>query len=88
VSDSSTNVHSIRGPEVVKKTPATPTFDSLSPTGFMREPQVLEIVPVSHSTLWRKCKAGEFPKPVKLSKMVTAWRVGDVREWLAAQALK
>ena len=34
--------------------------------------------------LWRKVKAGHFPKPVKLSERVTAWRVEDVRAWLAA----
>jgi predicted DNA-binding transcriptional regulator AlpA len=44
------------------------------------------IVPISSATLWRKCKAGDFPKPVKLSERVTAWRVSDVRGWLAAQA--
>ncbi|MBM3825073.1 MAG: AlpA family phage regulatory protein [Verrucomicrobia bacterium] len=42
------------------------------------------VVPFSGSTLWRKCKAGEFPEPIKASANVTAWRVGDVRKWLSA----
>ena len=62
------------------------TFDTLPDTGFMRQPQVLEVVPFSPATLWRKCKAGQFPKPVKLSERVTAWSVSSIREWLNAQA--
>jgi len=61
-------------------------FDNLPATGFMRQPQVLEVVPFSSATLWRKCNTGQFPKPVKLSERVTAWRVGDVRQFLATQA--
>ncbi|WP_240791975.1 helix-turn-helix transcriptional regulator [Rhodoferax bucti] len=39
-------------------------------------------------TLWRKVKSESFPTPVKLSVRVTAWRCGDVRAWLKAQASK
>jgi hypothetical protein len=42
-------------------------------------------VPFSSATLWRRVKAGTFPKPVKLSERVTAWRVEDIRQWLDAQ---
>lgn len=68
------------------KTNNVSTFDDLPATGFIRQPALLKIVPFSPATLWRKCKAGQFPKPVKLSERVTAWRVGDVRGFLAAQA--
>lgn len=64
----------------------TSTFDTLPATGFIRQAQLIpDVVPISSATLWRRCKAGEFPKPVKLSERVTAWRVGDVRAWLNAQ---
>lgn len=43
------------------------------------------IVPFSSPTLWRRVKAGEFPAPVKLSERVTAWRVEDVRAWMASR---
>ena len=46
------------------------------------------IVPFSSATLWRKVKNSEFPAPIKLSERVTAWRVEDVRAWIAAQAAK
>ncbi|WP_233167501.1 helix-turn-helix transcriptional regulator [Xylophilus sp. ASV27] len=54
-------------------------------TGFMRLPQVLALVPVSNSTLWRHVAAGTFPAAVKLFFGVTAWRVDDVRHWIQAQ---
>jgi prophage regulatory protein len=43
------------------------------------------IIPISPATLWRKVKVGEFPKPVKLSAGVTAWRVEDVRAWMQSR---
>lgn len=65
------------------------TFDDLPATGYVRQSQLIPApVPFSSATLWRKCKSGEFPKPVKLSERVTAWRVEDVRQWLAAHAAK
>ena len=54
----------------------------LPPTGFMRLPQVLALIPVSKSTLWRRVTAGTFPAPIKLSVGVTAWRAEDVRTWI------
>lgn len=66
--------------------PAT-SFDALPDTGYLRQAQLIpDVVPISSATLWRKCKSGEFPAPVKLSERVTAWKVGDIRQWLAAQA--
>lgn len=62
------------------------SFDDRPDSGFIRQPHVLEVVPVSPMTLWRFVQAGKFPAPVKLSERVTAWRVSDVRQWLANQA--
>ena len=46
--------------------------------GFLRLPQILEIIPVSKSTWWQGCKDGRFPKPVKLGPKTTAWRAEDI----------
>ena len=62
------------------------TFDSsprrratrLCEVGFLRLPQVLEIIPVSKSTWWNGIRAGKFPKPVKLTERTSAWRRKDV----------
>jgi len=57
----------------------------LPETGFIRQPQVLYLAAFSSTTLWRHCKAGTFPKPVRLSARICAWRVEDVRAWIKAQ---
>lgn len=53
--------------------------------GFVRQRQLLRFVPFSKSTLWRRVKAGEFPAPVRLSAGVTAWRVDEIRHWIAGK---
>ena len=70
-------------------------FDKLPDGAFLRESQLVPSakrpgapvpLPFSANTLWRKVKAGEFPKPVKLGPRITAWKVADVRAWLNSQA--
>jgi len=63
------------------------SFDRLPESGYVRQAQLTpHVIPFSAATLWRKCKTGSFPKPIKLSQRVTAWRVGEVREWLQKQS--
>ena len=52
--------------------------NKLPPTGFMRLPQILQLIPVSKSTWWQGCRDGRFPKPVKLGPKTTAWRSEDI----------
>jgi prophage regulatory protein len=73
-------------------------MQSLPSTGFIRQakllgdpkadPPIPAIIPAGASTLWRWVNAGTFPKPVKLSERVTAWRVADVQAWIDAQRAK
>lgn len=48
--------------------------------------EVSRYVGLAQSTLWGKARTGSFPKPVKLGRRATRWRLGDVRDWLAAQS--
>lgn len=74
----------IHSPEVRK---AASTFDNLPDSAYIRQRELLNsVLPFSSATLWRKCKAGEFVAPVSLSARVTAWNVGQVRQWLQTQA--
>lgn len=60
-----------------------PPLGSLPATGYVRQAQLIpDIFPFSSATLWRKVKAGTFPKPVKLGPRITAWRVEDIRALL------
>ena len=54
------------------------THIQLPETGFLRLPEVLKLFPVSKSTWWAGVKSGIYPKPVKLSQNITAWRVEDI----------
>lgn len=57
-------------------------MSDLPKTGFLRLRAILAPVgpiPVSKSTWWQGIKDGRFPKPLKLSKRVTVWRVEDIR---------
>ncbi len=63
-------------------------FDNLPDAAMLRLPQIVgPLVPISHATWWRYVRAGKAPQPVKISPGVTAWRVGDIRAWLAGQQL-
>ena len=59
---------------------ATQTNPAIPETGFLRLPQVLQLIPVSKSGWWLGIKAGRYPQGVKLSPNTTAWRVADIRE--------
>lgn len=55
--------------------------------GYIRQSQLIPgMLPFSPATLWRKVKNGTFPRPVKLSDRITAWRVEDVRAWMSDPA--
>jgi prophage regulatory protein len=43
-----------------------------------------KVLPFSATTIWRKCRTGEFPAPIKMSSGITAWKVGDIRKYLEA----
>lgn len=62
----------------------------LPEAGFLRLKQILgdakadpplpPLIPIKKSSWWAGVKTGRFPKPVKLSQRVTAWRVEDIRK--------
>lgn len=73
-----------------------PSFDTLPDSALIRESCLVQSpkrpkrpapLPFSGATLWRKVKAGTFPKPIKLGAKITAFRVGEVRAWLNSQAV-
>ena len=48
----------------------------------LRQMIALQVVPFSASSVWRLCRKNRFPRPIKLSAGVTAWRVGAIRKFL------
>lgn len=71
------------------KNPASPL--TISKTGtkgpertysYMRQKELMKVVPFSPATLWRLVKSGKFVRPVKLSERITAWNTAEVQAWL------
>ena len=69
---------------MTKRNQTSQRFADLADDAYIRLKDLLsqQVVPYSASTLWRKCRKNEFPRPTKMSEGITAWRVGDVREYL------
>ena len=57
----------------------------INPMGMMRAKQVLELVPFGRASLWKFAKSGQFPRPIRVTGGITAWRNKHVIEWLEAQ---
>lgn len=68
---------------------------SLPETGFLRLPQIIgnpkaeppipALIPVSKSTWVKGVRSGRFPSSVKLGPRTSAWRVEDIRAYIAKQ---
>lgn len=55
--------------------------------GFMRLSSIIAPngpIPVGKSTWWQGCRTGKFPRPIKLSPRVTAWRIADIEALIAS----
>ena len=62
-------------------------FDELPDSALLRLRDLIAPkgpVPASRSSLYAWVAEGRFPRPVKLSIRMSAWRVGEVRDWLAS----
>lgn len=55
------------------------------PTQYIRQREVLQLLPFSPATLWRKVATGDFVRPVKLGPRITAWSRAEVLAWLATK---
>ncbi|MCK1669675.1 MULTISPECIES: AlpA family phage regulatory protein [unclassified Bradyrhizobium] len=56
------------------------------PRRMLNEKQVLEIVPVGRSTLWRMEKAGRFPRSTYISPNRRIWFEDEIIAWQTAIA--
>ena len=45
---------------------------------LIRLPEVQKLIPVGKSTWWDGVKSGRFPKPIKLGRRITCWRLADI----------
>ena len=52
---------------------------------FIRIRQVLEMIGVSRSTLWRMVQAGVFPRPVHITERNRGYERETVEAWMTAR---
>ena len=45
--------------------------------------ETLSMTGQKHAQLYRKIKAGTFPRPVQISKCRVAWKLSDVQSWIS-----
>lgn len=63
-----------------------PLFDDLPDCALIRPRQVALLLGISCSTLWRLARTSpDFPKPLKISARVSAFRAGDLRRFLRSR---
>jgi predicted DNA-binding transcriptional regulator AlpA len=62
-------------------------FDQLPDSALVRLPVVQHLLGCSASAVWRNSRAGNLPKPVKLTANISGWRVGDLRAVLSKGAV-
>ena len=66
-------------------------MNRLPETAFLRINQIVgdkttpAIIPISKSSWWAGVKEGRFPKPIKLGKRTTAWKVTDIRRLIEGE---
>ena len=61
-----------------------PSLGDLHDDDFVRLPEILRAFPVGKSSWDRGVAEGRYPKPVRLSPRVVAWRVRTIRALLAS----
>ena len=52
----------------------------------LRQKQVLELLGISHSTLWEWVRKGRFPQPISLGPNTRAWLQEEIDQHLLARA--
>ena len=64
-------------------TPATLDADRHVDTGFILD----NILPVSRVTFYYMRKRGDFPQGIRIAPNRIAWRLSDVRAWIASRPI-
>jgi prophage regulatory protein len=55
---------------------------------LQRIQKVREATALSRTELYRRIRAGDFPRPVAIGARAVAWRESDVQAWIAARSPK
>ena len=56
-------------------------MDAIPNNRILRPNQAAEFLSISRATLWRFCKASDFPKKIQLGVKSVGWMTADLEEW-------
>jgi prophage regulatory protein len=57
----------------------------MEPEIMLREAEVLVHLGTSHGPLWKACKEGLIPKPVKMGERATRWPASEIQAVIRAR---
>lgn len=49
---------------------------------ILRLPEVMKIIGLRRSTIYRKISEGSFPRPIPLGERAVGWIESDIQEWI------
>ena len=55
------------------------------PDALLRTPAVIQLTGLGRTTIWRRVRAGDFPRPVKISARAVAWQRRAITDWIASR---
>ena len=55
--------------------------------GFLSQKEITIKLGISHTTLWRLRRSGDFPQPIQLSSRRIGWREDEVEEYLKSRQI-
>lgn len=53
---------------------------------ILRLPDVISTLNTSRSFIYDEINAGRFPKPIKLGRRASGWRLSDIENWIKRKA--
>ena len=56
------------------------------PESLLRLPKVQERIPLSRSEIYKRVAEGRFPKQIRLSHKVAAWKESEIDAWITEQS--
>jgi len=66
---------------IIESPSMSPLEDQSGPRRMLNEKRVLEIIPISRTTLYRMEKAGTFPKSTYISPNRRVWFEDEITAW-------
>jgi len=61
-------------------------YEGFGEARFLRMPDVVRIVRLSRSTIWRLEKRGQFPRRRIIGTRAVGWSSLDIRSWIESRA--